>query len=56
LRDATVAFLADVGISLAAMSEQDRTILFSHVGRGYASTLPSSTKNHKESSDGPDHD
>ncbi len=54
LRDATVAFLADVGISLEAMSEQERTTLFSNVGRGHASTLPSSTKNHKETAHGPD--
>ena len=59
LRDATVAFLIDGGISLEAISQQDRTILFSNLGRGYASTAPvasSSTSTHKETSDGPDHD
>lgn len=45
LRNATVAFLADAGISLEAMSEQDRTVLFRSVGRGYGTgPAPSSTR------------
>ena len=55
LRNATVAFLADAGISLEAMSEPDRTVLFSSVGRGYGAgpVPPRSTR--KETSDGADH-
>ena len=50
LRNATVAFLADVGISLEAISEQERATFFSSVGRGYARTRPSSsTSKHNES-------
>ena len=38
LRDMTIAFLTDAGISFAAMSDHDKEVLFTHVGRGYAAT------------------
>ena len=36
LTNAARAFLTDAGISLAALSDRDKEVLFYHVGRGYA--------------------
>ena len=40
LRNATIAFLTDAGISFPAMSEQEKEVLFRSVGSGYAKPLP----------------
>lgn len=36
LRDAAIAFLRNAGLDLDAMPEQDRSVFFTHVGRGHA--------------------
>jgi hypothetical protein len=55
LTNAARAFLTDAGISLAAMSAQDREVLFRNVGRAYA-TKPLPTSKRKEPTHGSDHD
>src|ERR1051326_1906039 len=53
LRTATIAFLTDAGISFAAMSDQEKEVLFRSVGSGYARLLPGHTP--KEMPNGPNH-